>query len=87
MNLKKRYEEIINEYCDKFCGDDYYISYWVGDRIGGICEVSDAFLNFSDIKYCVDNDIDPDKLIIDYNDYALAEKKPANFESWLKLGG
>lgn len=60
-DLKELYNKVVEEYCIEFCKkydfDDYDASMWVSDDIGGVLCVSDYFINFSDIKYCIDNNV------------------------------
>lgn len=43
---------------------------WVGGNVGGVVEVSDYFLDFDDIRYCVDNKVAWDELT-EWYDYCL----------------
>lgn len=61
--LKYDFEKICNEYvkifCEKhnFCYDDgNYI--WVGGSIGEIANIGDFYIDFSVIRYDIDNDIE-----------------------------
>ena len=90
--MKNAYEKAVNAYVEKFLEcfeeeDRPYSVYWIGGHVGTIAEISDYFFDFHDIKYCVDNKIDSQKLF-DYfdeimeNHYKL-ESIP-NFPSWIK---
>ena len=58
--IKKEFEKVCNAYIEKltkildvdFCG-------WIGDEVGSVANFSnDMFLDFSNIKYFVDNNTD-----------------------------
>ena len=56
-SLSKRYESICNEYLDLFCKKhEVYHTGWIGNQVGGIIEISDAFFNFDDIRLDIDLD-------------------------------
>ena len=59
--LKQIFEGVAESYCKRFdtCfffgGGDYG---WVGDKIGGVLSISDFFLDYDDVRYIIDNNID-----------------------------
>ena len=46
---------------------------WINDEIGGVLEICDYFLDFSDVRYIVDNDIDFDEFY-EWYDYVTTLK-------------
>jgi hypothetical protein len=67
--LKRQYELIACSYVKSFCNkheipmSDYEIlQSWIGP-IGNIICISDMYLNYADIRYDIDNDIENDKII------------------------
>lgn len=91
--MKKKYEEICNEYVYTFLKkhdfyeeeyDEYSEFYWVGE-VGTIIEVADYFIDFQDIKYDIDNDI-PAPIYFKYYDYSLDSKNPnLNYKTFTKI--
>lgn len=66
--LKKKYNEICNEYLYKFClknGFEYDPFMWIADNVGTIIMIADMFVNMEDIRYDVDNNIPKGK----FNDW------------------
>lgn len=93
--LKEKYNNLVNEYLEAFVGKYYTFddgskadTYWVTNDIGGVAEIGDEFYNFSDIKYCVDNDVTKEQLFSWY-DYTLRVKlidhnfPTPNLKSWI----
>ena len=69
--MRKQFENSCNWYLRFFCKKhelQYAGAYWVGDNVGGIVEVSDYFINFSDIMYDIDNDV-PFEQFFAWKDY------------------
>lgn len=65
--LKHQYEYICNEYVNKFCRKQgVQFNGFVGNIVGGVCCVSDYYINFSDIVYDL-NTSQPKRLIFDWN--------------------
>ena len=67
MKLKKQFEKLVQKYIDELIeisgkDDDgeykYYLDFFVSDEIGGLtCFNNELFMNFDDIRFCVDNKI------------------------------
>lgn len=63
--LKQDWEKLTNEYVKFFC-EKHEISFeeeymWVADDVGGIVNLGDYFIDFSIIKYDIDNNISEEK--------------------------
>ena len=72
--LQDRYAELMDDYASafylKYFGDDIHSVpdyYYAGDII--LC-IGDYFFNYSDVRYCVDNDVKEQDLF-DWYDYCL----------------
>lgn len=65
--LKKKYENAVSEYIDKFCKKQgLFFEYWVGEIVGGIACFGDIFFfSFQDIVWDV-NSKQKKGLIIDW---------------------
>lgn len=67
--LKQRYEEVAQEYRVAMIKKYYPYevpfadSYWVGDEIGGVLYVCDAFIDYNTLRWIVDEDIRYDKWV------------------------
>ena len=58
MNLKDNYIKAVDAYIAEF--EKRYkveLEYWVGDVVGEVATFGDLILNFTDVKYSVDNNI------------------------------
>jgi hypothetical protein len=58
---------------------DYF---WVADEIGGICNFGDYYINFSDMVFCLSNDVPIDKFF-EWYDWCLESNKSVNLKSFL----
>lgn len=91
MNLKTDYEKIANEYLKLFVDKQgYEFMYWIADEVGSIaCFVDEYFINFSDIKYDIDNDIEKGLIFkwhddnVNYN-MNRKDKKNINYHSYCR---
>jgi len=85
MSLKETYKKIKNEYIESFLAKTDYIFCRFIDDIN--VDLESYVLDFYDIKYCIDNEIDPQKLF-DYHDYQVDQyyksKAFVSFENWLR---
>lgn len=59
--LKQIFEGVAEAYCKRFntaffLGEETHR--WVGDEIGGVLEIGDYCLNYDDVRYIIDNNID-----------------------------
>lgn len=92
-NLKKRFEDVCNEYVSEFCRlydfDVDITDVWVANDVGGIACIGDNFFNFIDvIKYAVDNSLRDYDDLMDWYYYTIwadefGQTIP-NFSSWSK---
>lgn len=57
--LKEQHEQAVNRYIEKFVKKHgYEFTDWVADEVGGIAVfIEQYYLNFSDIKYDIDNKV------------------------------
>lgn len=61
--LKSNFRDICNRYLKEFCDKhdyDYRPEDWIGDMPGEIIEIADMFVSMNNIRYDIDNNIDPD---------------------------
>lgn len=60
--LNTKYEAIVDEYAQAFCInynlEPYDRRMWLAGGIGTFASISDYIINFNDIRYCVDNNLD-----------------------------
>lgn len=87
-NLKETYEITCNTYVHNFTvKHEYSFDGWVADRVGEVAVMGDYYVDFRDIKYDIDNDIDADEYV-KYYDYCLEvdmlNLTAPNYESWCK---
>lgn len=69
--LQDKYNEVVNEYalcfirkhelCDEEDANKDITLEWVGSDIGGVLEIADYYINFSDIKIDIDKNVDKDE--------------------------
>jgi len=85
MEIKSIYDNTVNLYLQQFidkheCAE---LEYWIGEP-GDIAVIGDYFINFSDIKYDIDNNVNPD-LFWDwyYFEINYKGKHRINFNSWV----
>lgn len=84
ISLQERFYECVKEYVDLFClKQDMEFSYWIGGHIGQICEINDFVLNFNEIQYDIDNNIEKG-LIIEWYYENLAGGTSINYHSFCK---
>jgi hypothetical protein len=43
---------------------------WIGDDVGSVCMINDYFFNMSDIKFCLKNNVEVNKLF-EWYDYVI----------------
>jgi len=84
-DLKTNYEKAVNDYVKVFEEkQDCNIQYWVADIVGEICDVSDCFFNFTDIKTDIDEKA-PVGLIFEW--YWSDEHQTSNFNYYSYIKG
>lgn len=84
--LKKRYEDVCNEYLQLFIKKHgYEFSFWVGDDVGDCaCFIDQYFFSFSDIAYDINTKCKKG-LIFEWHDYNLELGENAiNYYSYSK---
>ena len=74
-SLRQEYLELADRYASAFSlkyfgGCDYY---WVGDEVGGVAEMCDYFIDYCDMRYCIDNSVIGDELF-SWMDYCVSVK-------------
>ena len=60
QKVKKQFEDAVEAYAKAFCekhGLQYAGSYWVGDEVGGLLSLEERMIDFSVIRYDMDNDV------------------------------
>ena len=86
--LKEQFNEITKEYVSLFSKKhDIEFDGWIGDNVGEIAFFADYFVDFEDIRYDIDNDIEEKKFFEWYDmeiDLALAGKPTVNYRNFLK---
>ena len=86
MNLKEKYENIVNEYLEVF-SKKFEVDFegWICGEVGGINEAADMFLNFETIRYTVDNNVSFEDLYnwywfcVDLNEVSINQKNYMRF--------
>lgn len=69
--LQLRYLQILDEYIALFEEkEELQFAGFVGKQFGGVCEFSDMFFDFLDIKYSIDNNL-PKGMIIQWYDHNI----------------
>ena len=85
MRLKETYKKIKNEYIERFLNQTDYTFCRFIDDIN--VDLGSYVLDFYDIKYCIDNEIETQKLF-DYHDYQIDQyyksKAFVSFGNWLR---
>lgn len=86
MDLKETYKTICNKYAQKFAEKhEYSFDDWVD--VGEVAMMGDFYVDFRDIKYDIDNNVDVDEYV-KYYDYCLEvgmlNLSIPNYESWCK---
>ena len=87
-SLEENYNLICNMYAHVFATKHAYsFDAWVADKVGEVAMMGDYYVDFCDIKYDIDNDIDADEYV-KYYDYCLEvgmlNLTVPNYESWCK---
>ena len=59
--------------------NDYF---WVGNEIGGVCNFGDYYINFTDMVFCLANDV-PIKKFFEWYDWCLETSEFMNLNSFL----
>ena len=95
--LKTMFELIVKKYLLEFLNNfdeedeelDLSCIHQVGEQNGGVYDFADAYLDFDNIRYCVDNKIKSEKLMeyfhYSVDNYTNTEYPTRNFINWLKL--
>ena len=85
MELAEQFGQVCNAYIEAFCHkhldcdtSDCEI-FWVHDEVGGILVLNDYFINFLDLKYDIDKDVEKDKFFAWY-DYSLRVKEAVDYD-------
>lgn len=91
--LTKEFNNIADQYVHSVLdlwginNDEYPVIYWVGDDKGGVVEIADIFIDFSELRYIFDNNISCGEYL-EYYEYhnRLArlnmERGRMNLKSW-----
>ena len=69
--VKKQFEDAVEAYAKAFCekhGLQYAGSYWVGDEVGGLLSLEERMIDFSVIRYDLDNDV-PAGMFDEWDEY------------------
>lgn len=87
-DLQKCFNEVCNKYALQFAEKhEYSFDGWVADKVGEVATMGDYSVDFREIKYDIDNDIDADEYV-KYYDYCLEvtalNQTVPNYESWCK---
>lgn len=89
--LKNDWEKLTIEYVKFFCEKHemyYEEDSWVGNKIGEIICIGDYYIDFSDIKYDIDNNVPEEKFDLWYwkslEVYQITGKNYMSYESFCK---
>jgi hypothetical protein len=89
--LIKKWEYITNHISEVFLikyfelndGELYKNDYfWVGNEIGSVCNFGDHYINFSDMVYCLNNDV-PINKFFEWYDWCLETEEFINLSSFI----
>lgn len=87
-DLKENYKIICNTYAHKFAvKHELPFDAWVADKVGEVATMGDYSVDFREIKYDIDNDIDADEYDKYYNyclEVGMLNLTAPNYESWCK---
>ena len=91
LELRQCYETACNDYAKLFCHKheyDFDPTDWVGLDIGTVlCLAEYYYINFQDIKYDIDNEVDRSVFFEWYNydiTMRMLEAQTMNYPSWVK---
>lgn len=86
--LQENYKIICNTYAHKFAvKHEYSFDGWVADRVGEVAVMGDYYVDFEDIRYDIDNNIDSKEYDKYYNycvDILGLTVTTPNYDSWCK---
>jgi hypothetical protein len=84
--LQENFNKAVHAYIDEF-QKRYEIEFdgWVGDIIGEIATWGEFFFNFSEIKYCIDNNISFNYLVNWYDLILKYQNCFINLKSYIKM--
>lgn len=87
-DLQKCFNEICNKYALQFATKhEYPFDGWVADKAGEVATMGDYSVDFSEIKYDIDNNVDVNEYD-KYYEYCLEvgmlNLTTPNYESWCK---
>ena len=84
--LKKMFEESAEQYAAKFAKImQMDFEWWIGDNVGEVAEIGDLFVDFSDIRYVVDNNISEPDFITYYYFNIEYHKCRTNIDAFCRL--
>jgi len=89
MSLKSKFDKIANKYLKKFMekhGFENPDMWWVAGMVGTTLFVNDYFLNFEDIRYDLDNEIEKEMLFEWYYYNLEKQEYNINYKSYLSGG-
>ena len=86
--LKKKLDIAIMDYVYYFARKhDLMFDYWVADKVGEVACFGDYFVNFSDIRLDLEEDV-PENIFFEWYDFTmdlgLKDKPIINYSSYLK---
>ena len=90
-HLRLRYEDACNDYLRLFCEKhelDFDPDYWVAGDVGTIICINDHYyINFHDLKYDIDHNVDK-SIFFEWCNYdvdmGMLEAQRINYPSWVK---
>jgi len=84
-DLKLEYNNVCQKYIDIFCKkQEVEFDGWVNNEVGGIGLFNDFYLNFSDVKLDVDNEIEKGLIFKWYDDNGENIEHYINYCSYTK---
>ena len=80
--LKFDYEQAVKNYVEFFCiKQQLEFDFWVADLIGMVANFGDYWFNFDDIRFDIDQEIEPNQ-IIEYHNYVVEHESKLNYRSY-----
>lgn len=89
MTLVQQYERVVLRYIRTFCKkQDIKFDHWVGNIIGEVACCNECFLNFDDIRFDIDNNIDAGKILEwknEMKEMRIKNKEWVEYKEWVEI--
>ena len=84
--LKQKADKLAIQYIKAFEKKyEVYFEFAVADDYFNVLNFGDYFVNFSDVKYCIDNNVDSELFFNWYNDNLEKKKKKESTQTYINL--